>query len=255
MIKMTTTITWTDENKGQESRSGCTSTVYRPAYGIKLGVMEYMEQLIRYPENWQTREFPNFKRYSYNPLDAVRPKINYLTYLQIAEKMKELVPIFLENQILSDFSSLEISDYQFLLSLGAVRNWKSGCVICLTDKMMGTTCGCGHTEIAIFRPCGHSVCVEPCFRQLMDRNNIVMDQHQKIKVGGQTMSIVGKLDVRQAKNFTCPICRGEVKKTFRAEDVHTPVTIYETVAFKQLIEQILDDPEIKFLLNILLEKF
>ena len=39
-----------------------------------------------------------------------------------------------------------LSDGLFLAALGCSgRNYRRDCAICLTDNIMGTTCGCGHT--------------------------------------------------------------------------------------------------------------
>lgn len=75
------------------------------------------------------------------------------------------------------------SSATFLLSLAKVRDYARDCAICLTDKIVGTTCKrvtlgrrighditcrrCGHTEIAVFRPCGHAMCANPCFRSVL----------------------------------------------------------------------------------------
>lgn len=82
------------------------------------------------------------------------------------------------------------SDFAFLMSLNLRgRNWRAGCAICLTDKIMGTICGRGHTEIVVFRPCGHSVCARPCFGQIMDMHNLSLGP-RIIKCGDQMFSVV-----------------------------------------------------------------
>ena len=58
---------------------------------------------------------------------------------------------------------------------------------------MGTTCGCGHTEITVFRPCGHSVCSNPCFIEMM-RDKITFPK-KTIVSGGVKFEVVGTLNL------------------------------------------------------------
>ena len=111
-----------------------------------------------------------------------------------------------------------MSDFQFLLKLGMLRNWKQESAVCLTDEIMGTTCTCGHTEIVVFRPCGHSVCATPCFTQLASTDDLPMET---LKTGdGQTFVFAnGKKDLDGFGGFECHMCCRVVQRVFRAEDV------------------------------------
>ena len=108
----------------------------------------------------------------------------------------------------------------FLAKLGKKRNWKHSCCVCLEDEIMGTTCKCGHTEIAIFRPCGHSLCVSPCFRGFV-KDQIQLER-RRIKCGDKEIMILNdnavEIDLNDT-NFSCPLCRVTVTSTFRAENV------------------------------------
>lgn len=86
-------------------------------------------------------------------------------YFKINQRLDDILPELQVELMEEAISSL--SDFQFLCHLTMKRDWKSECAICLTDKIMGTTCTCGHTEIAVFRPCGHSMCASPCFEEFM----------------------------------------------------------------------------------------
>lgn len=121
------------------------------------------------------------------------------------EDPEELVKIKLGSLIFT-------SDSDFLALLQRNRDYKEGCAICLTDEIMGTTCGCGHTEIVVFRPCGHSVCCSPCFTDLCSSKGIELKHDSKYM--DQTIK-----DVYSARGFECLICRTDVRRCFRAERI------------------------------------
>lgn len=98
------------------------------------------------------------------------------------------------------------------------RSYRSGCAICLSEDMMGTTCGCGHTEIVVFRPCGHSMCVEPCFLEFVAHHNITLGPIREQQPDGKWTIRVNTPDVRTASGFACPLCRTTVVRCFRAEE-------------------------------------
>lgn len=98
------------------------------------------------------------------------------------------------------------------------RSYRAGCAICLTDKMMGTTCSCGHTEIAVFRPCGHSMCIAPCFTQFMASRDIALGVMRQQLSDGTWLTYSNKVGVSDVSGFPCPLCRTDVAHCFRAEE-------------------------------------
>jgi hypothetical protein len=125
-----------------------------------------------------------------------------------------------------------------LAKLGKSRNWKQVCAICLVDDIMGTNCTCGHTEIVVFRPCGHAICADPCFNNLIKTKNVNLNSQTFTMEGGQKFVIPSKLNINIKDydlNFTCPICRTLVTDTFRAEDVCVDQEITEQLT-KEFME-------------------
>lgn len=118
------------------------------------------------------------------------------------------------------------------------RDYKAGCVICLSEEMMGTTCTCGHTEIVVFRPCGHSVCVEPCFRQLCTSNGIAPQRRTITLPNGQVMFVGSQMAVNGVSGFACPTCRTNVASCFRAENVHTSEALRKALGVEQMVKDI-----------------
>ena len=98
------------------------------------------------------------------------------------------------------------SDGLFLFNIGVKRNFKSGCAICLTDKIMGTTCLCGHT-----------LCANPCFSKMMKSFDLPYLETTK-KIGDKKFIVLGKQDISNGIGMKCPLCRCIVKKSFRIED-------------------------------------
>ena len=90
---------------------------------------------------------------------------------------------------------------------------------------MGTTCGCGHTEIIVFRPCGHSLCVNPCFETFVKQAGIPLEvKTMTSTMEGKevTFQVVGQRNVNldlSESDVACPMCRQKIHRTFRVEDV------------------------------------
>lgn len=132
-------------------------------------------------------------------------------------KLKEEIPKVVTEKMLEYLETIKEpeNDFEFLLRLSRKQNWKSGCCICLADEMMGTTCGCGHTEIVVFRPCGHSICIEPCYSKFLKSKGYEMpmskDGHRlKINVTEDNLP------------FVCMLCQCKIDRTFQAEEVRIP---------------------------------
>lgn len=116
----------------------------------------------------------------------------------------------------------DASDFEFLSILGTRRNWKSECAICLTDTIMGTTCECGHTEIAVLRPCGHALCARPCFEQFVGKSLNCKLGAETFTDGEKVFTLDNSLNVDTKLALTCPLCRVVSTSTFRAENVRIP---------------------------------
>jgi hypothetical protein len=157
---------------------------------------------------------------------------------KIFNVVKELVPDMLDRTITGDISESD-STLEFLYKLGKLRDWKSGCCICLAQKIMGTTCGCGHTEITVFRPCGHSLCAQPCFRSWIKTYGIELPV-KTMSSEGQVFEVVGAInDTLDGIDIPCPLCRGIVTRTFRAEECKFDIKDFDMeAAVKSVLEAI-----------------
>lgn len=169
-------ITWTDEDKGRIKTKHRESTIYSKKYGLFMYAYSVANQIIQhYFEFIRDKNVPlsmNFIRSS--ALVIIYPSLQEYEFAIYNKKSNfnrirsdiELITKLMMKIHFKKFEKEKIDqhDSDFLAQLGIKqRNYKSNCAICLTDDIMGTTCGCGHREIAVFRPCGHSVCVSPCF--------------------------------------------------------------------------------------------
>jgi len=112
-------------------------------------------------------------------------------------------------------------DWQFLIAISKTRDYQKQCAICLTDKIMGTTCTCGHTEIAVFVPCGHAICARPCFLDWAEHEGKSFDDKTFLDAStGVTYSMRGVKDIQKWDGMKCPTCRRDIHRVFRAEEVH-----------------------------------
>jgi hypothetical protein len=150
---------------------------------------------------------------SYHAYSKSRKVYEYLIEL-VSEKFRE----YLTN-LETDLADSSISDGEFLLTLSkAGRDFRKDCCICLTTDIMGTTCTCGHTEIAVFRPCGHSICAKPCFYEFCESMGHELKPKEFVTEDGQRFITPSTMDIRTVKDFKCPMCRTTVNSVFRAED-------------------------------------
>ena len=133
-----------------------------------------------------------------------------------------MIPLLLNGYIKKKkLSDKTLTDFEFIAVLGKVRNYKSNCAICLIDKMMGTTCTCGHTEITVFRPCEHSLCTNPCFYNFIKSKGKELKREKfTVKKQEKTLTVYSnRMNIKELGNFPCPLCRINVDSVFRAEEV------------------------------------
>ncbi len=216
---------------------GGSHRVYNRQTAIRLGILDEMVFVISDPEFlFGDKVVPSMRRRGL--YDAVRDAHPPFLFPPIQlRKMISQAALDLVKSRIGDLADPALDDFSFLATLGSKRNWKSGCAVCLTDKIMGTTCGCGHTEIAVFRPCGHTICASPCFVEFMRSRKIELPD-ASLNAGGVMFTIRGKKDISGCKGFTCPLCRAVVMSTFRAEDVHPPKGIVTDEVISKFIDHI-----------------
>jgi hypothetical protein len=111
------------------------------------------------------------------------------------------------------------SNFGFLVTLEKTRDWRKDCCICLVQDIKGTTCGCGHTETTVFRPCGHSVCARPCFVGMLRHENKEI-KPKTMKIGNAEFVVGEEInDDIDGLNIPCPLCRANIDASFRGENV------------------------------------
>lgn len=214
---------------------------YRPEYAIRMELLSYVDVLLHNPRELlaaldaasapsceeRAIQLPELSRRE-SPLTQARPRFTGTQLADLRARIPHvafaLLRALVRNLITRSAAEREEgSDGMFLAQLGSVRDWKQGCAVCLVDKMMGTTCACGHTEIVVFRPCGHSICVEPCFRQWAASQKVEL-QPQTMRCGNQVFLVVGKvcadLPRERCASLRCPCCGTDLQSCFRAENVH-----------------------------------
>ena len=241
----TETIEWEDDNVGRKTSQYMSGPCYRPNYAVELSIMQYSRLLINEPVTWKDCkdvDLPIYRALNMY-LGSTEPKLPMFGTSNILTKINKLVPKALTDVIGKyDITDPKISDFVFLSLLGKKKNWKEGCAICLADEIMGKACGCGHTEIVILRPCGHTMC-SPCFVNLMKTKNHKIGPTTFTTKEGVTYEIHGSADVNTNFKFNCPLCTVEVTSTFRAEEVRYNEKLLD---LKQLRSQIMEDMYIPY---------
>jgi hypothetical protein len=212
-------LEWNEKGESYiRQKIGGSKVVFTRSRWLENKIHEYVQQVLNCPKYWIDQKYTKYFMISRDPFGDMC----YQPYS--VEEKKIISDIFNENITKMLVTLIEksevVDDFIFLLKLGIRRNWKSGCCICLTDEIMGTSCGCGHTEIAVFRPCGHSLCADPCFEEFITIYDIRLED-KTFESGGIKFNVANKknINLELDKKIKCPMCRTDIKSVFRAEDV------------------------------------
>ena len=144
-----------------------------------------------------------------------------------------------------DYRTLDDTSFAMYIAGVKGRSWKDGCAICLEDDDMGVTCGCGFTEIVMFKPCGHTLCI-PCFEKWMTSRDVVVEDKTVETESGESFQIVGFLDVDlnlKGKDVFCPMCKVELDSSFRLEGLVLSDKLYDLS--EQITKDVLNLSKIK----------
>ena len=215
-------ITWKTSEIGTGKKGIASFPVYTLQGKIKREIKHYCKTLIQNPKMCQSLNLEDLKlERSFSRIDVIcNDSIDREYYTKGRPILKELMDKHIVEYLHELIKEDREDNFMFLAKLGKKRNWKEICAICLVDDIMGTTCGCGHTEIVIFKPCGHSICVSPCFEDWMKSLNIELEQQTKI-IDGKSFIIGNQknVDLDFHNDYPkCPICKTDIHATFRAED-------------------------------------
>ena len=217
--------TWHTEEKGIGKKLGMTFPIYTLQGKIKREIYDYCTLLIQNPKSWQSLKLEQLKP-SYSRMDVINKMdstIDRKYYESGRDILKELMDKHVVEYLHELIKQEPQDDFMFLAKLGKKRNWKEVCAICLIDDIMGTTCGCGHTEIVVFKPCGHSICVNPCFEEWMESLGIELEPQRKI-IGEKEFILENQKNVNirlHGMQIPCPICKTKIESTFRAEETYS----------------------------------
>lgn len=102
-------------------------------------------------------------------MHLVYPLLSKEDVKRYSDVIMEVAQDYLFSTIPTTELSLETDDYTFLIKIGSftfVSDWSKDCVICLSDDVGHVCC---HAEVAMFRPCGHTMCYDPCFLEYKDQ--------------------------------------------------------------------------------------
>lgn len=216
-------IQWDEHNQtGRKyNASGGYSIVYSAKYGFQQYLLFLLNILVHDPKNFQrnqivvkTRNLPLFHIHNTNAVGQILLHKETIYTRLITEFRK-----YLERT--SDTPNC--TDFEFLARLSLKRRWDHECMLCLDDKHMGQTCDCGHKDIVIFRPCGHSMCLKTCFIEFMENKGHIFTGKQ-IASDGKVYTVVGKPECDLCVNFDCPVCQSKVTHTFNSSDTYMHTT-------------------------------
>lgn len=229
-------IIWDGDGQSGMPKSGG-SRVYKLAGYIKSHVYGSLQLLANKPDILTGDNYKDTPLMRYPSMFNIWPKSDFGHY-RLRDIIQKAVFDNL-NEYISNIDNITAKDskapmdnFTFLSKIALKRNWKKECCVCLVEDIMGTTCGCGHTEIVVFRPCSHAICINPCFIK-WTKSVLDLKPKELVTNDGQRfiMPTVAEVDLNlRGKNITCPMCRTVIDETFRAEDVRPPKELAEKIA-------------------------
>lgn len=213
-------VTWNEDGTGWEKCKNGGCRVYMFNAGIKYAIYDTLSWIVQDPESFAKDVDPNV-RAIFTVVSRIRPRVDRQKVMQVLfAKCRKFL-----RSLKGD------SDAEFLAQLN--RNWKEGCAICLTDKIMGTTCGCGHTEIIVFRPCGHSCCKEPCFFEF---NKAAPRKKRYLKVQIKLLSFAANLPSQLRVDLTVTCVVNQSSQCFGPRKFHFLVS-FRIHLFKSVFQK------------------
>jgi hypothetical protein len=195
LVKNTNDIVWDSTGVKGHYRG---STVYKRHYGIRQCALDLVSFALKNYSAFKSNAMSTYQTQSFrlitypsfmHALFFVTPRVKTvdLDLNKLRELVVETIEEALEEEDVIKEDALFLA---YLANKGRPHNEQ--CAICLTNDIMGTTCGCGHTEIRVVRPCGHSFCNNPCYSKWVKFSSTELD-------------------------LKCPMCRTVVEKSFAAE--------------------------------------
>lgn len=229
-------IKWNNNRDGLMTYQNGSGPCYNPKYAIQLALLQVIKIIIINGDI--LREMSENTKYSLNgcyldSLTKAYPPFYDLSIHKIRNKISDDISKLLLKYISNKDN--KVNDIKFLVLLGRQRDWKE-CALCLEDENMGKTCNCGHTEIVIYRPCGHTICSKPCFGQIMKNKGIKL-KPKTYNINGQEYITPNSKNIDLDVNFKCHICNQLVTRTFQAENIN----LLEDNILMKLTEELADD--------------
>ena len=218
MVTDYSTIVWDDDETAMISGPFARVPMHRPRRAIYAKLQEIGDFLIRNVYEIQQHRPLKIPYNEYDPLLRSVPQLSRQDARLVETDLIEICKEFIMTQLGPHVNTpleADLPDGLFLGLLGTKRDYKNTCAICLDDPVKGTTCPCGHTEIVVFRPCGHALC-QCCFEQFMESHGITLP-HSRVT----QWCVNGEKDVN-VSGFLCPTCQQVVLKTLRAEAINLP---------------------------------
>lgn len=182
--------------------------IYSRRMWIESQIWIYIKKMVNDPGYWNDGKYEKPFHIDRDVIGLPYPLFTRWEHLAI----QDIVNSELQTKVWNFGESIDLSDdtnsnFLYLLGLGVRRNWRNECSICLKDNV-GSQQKHGYCEVVIFRSCGHSFCLNPCFQDI-------------IAVGKEVDYMEGVSDIMNFGNdkIICPLCRRICNYIFRTECV------------------------------------
>lgn len=216
-------VVWKNKDEGILTTEFSVKTVFSQRYGLKLTLLNLCNvicrdcTLLRDILNGRELYVPGaihcYMWQVYPERDKERLYMKKDKILEVASR--ELIKLIDKN--------LDI-DALFLAGISRKRDWSHDCAICLRHKI-GEACSCGHTKIVMFRPCGHTMCQTPCFREYYQTKTGTSLPMKTMQTEEEIFYIPGSIEVKTSGGFECPVCRVTVSASFDTNDMYISETL------------------------------
>jgi hypothetical protein len=219
-------VEWIDDNVGFINTVPIKLKVFSCKYAIKLVIEDYIRLILRNGYEYVNNIHITYPNKDFNFLNSIYPTIT-------KEQVSTIINL-INNHVetkLKEFCLDKTNDnFYFLINLN--RNWNQCCVYCKTNNIIGTNTDMynllGFREVCVLKPCGCSVCINPCFIEMAHRKKFHKHlQYITYTYDNKTKIDRTKINVNSYTGYNCNFCNQVVTSAFRVEHLVIPDLVLE----------------------------
>jgi len=221
-VTSNSSLTWHSNNQtGDETIDQMTMTVFRPRYGLNLYLVYLLKQMVLHPIIFQDPNYLSIlSAVQPTTLSNIRP-VKWGTQIKTnLDTIRSSIMTKFKQYLSTRYLTSITSDFEFLAHKSLSTQWNDKCagcskqpagLMCCPVKLSNgtTTRGCNSTGLVMFRPCGHTVCADTCFRTLFR----VVSTTRAVGLFDMTSNVADH-QAKLVMSLDCPVCHQTVVRPF-----------------------------------------